>query len=80
VNALLVLLRRSGTVPNSESVAVPGLQRTTSQALVLRCARDSAYHAARSGNAAASPARLAAITPRSVISPVTSRAGVTSKP
>ena len=35
---------------------------------------------ARSGNAAASASRLASITPRSVISPVTSRAGVTSKP
>ena len=35
---------------------------------------------ARSGNAAASASRLAAITPRSVISPVTRRAGVTSKP
>jgi hypothetical protein len=35
---------------------------------------------ARSGNARANPARVAAITPRSVINPVTSRAGVTSNP
>ena len=35
--------------------------------------------AARSGKAAASAARSAAITPRSVTSPVISRAGVTSK-
>ena len=33
----------------------------------------------RSGNAAASVARLAGMTPRSVMSPLTSRAGVTSK-
>jgi hypothetical protein len=36
--------------------------------------------AARSGNAAASDAPSASIIPRSVIRPVTSRAGVTSKP
>ena len=35
---------------------------------------------ARSGNAFANPSRVAGSTPRSVISPVTSRAGVTSKP
>ena len=35
---------------------------------------------ARSGNACASAARVAAITPRSVIKPVISRAGVTSNP
>ena len=35
---------------------------------------------ARSGNALAKPSRVAGSTPRSVISPVTSRAGVTSKP
>ena len=36
--------------------------------------------ATRCGKALASAARFGAITPRSVISPVTSRAGVTSKP
>ena len=43
--------------------------------------RDTRYprRATRSGNAAASAARVAGITPRSVISPVTSAAGVTSK-
>ncbi len=40
----------------------------------------SAAAAIRSGKAADSAARLAPSTPRSVISPVTSRAGVTSKP
>ena len=40
----------------------------------------SAAAAIRSGNAAASAARSALSTPRSVINPVTSRAGVTSKP
>jgi hypothetical protein len=35
---------------------------------------------ARSGKALASAAALGAITPRSVMSPVMSRAGVTSKP
>ena len=44
--------------------------------------RRNAYFAvsARSGKAPASAARDAAMTPRSVISPVTRRAGVTSKP
>ena len=36
-------------------------------------------HGTRSGKALASAARFAATTPRSVMSPVTSRAGVTSK-
>ncbi len=40
----------------------------------------SAAAAVRSGKAAASAARFALSTPRSVISPVTSRAGVTSNP
>ena len=35
---------------------------------------------ARSGNALANPSRVAGSTPRSVMRPVTSRAGVTSKP
>ena len=39
----------------------------------------SAATAIRSGKAAESAARSALSTPRSVISPVTSRAGVTSK-
>ena len=40
----------------------------------------SAAVAVRSGKAAANEARFASSTPRSVINPVTSRAGVTSKP
>jgi hypothetical protein len=41
--------------------------------------RPSPHRATLSGNPAASASRVAGITPRSVMSPVTSRAGVTSK-
>jgi hypothetical protein len=41
--------------------------------------RAGAHRPARSGNPAASASRVAGITPRSVMSPPTSRAGVTSK-
>src|SRR5262249_27664885 len=41
---------------------------------------DATFSCARSGNASAIAARVASITPRSVISAVISRAGVTSKP
>jgi hypothetical protein len=55
---------------------MPGLTRAS---IDLRHAAANSAAAIRSGNAADSEARSGFSTPRSVIRPVTSRAGVTSK-
>jgi hypothetical protein len=78
--------RRCGPIPANVAYTAPAIIPASSQPS-RKCAGSKLPAAAegydtlaiRSGNALASASRLGAITPRSVMRPVTSRAGVTSK-
>jgi hypothetical protein len=78
--------RRCGPIPANVTYTAPAIIPASSQPS-RKCAGSKLPAAAegydtlaiRSGNALASASRLGAITPRSVMRPVTSRAGVTSK-
>ena len=72
----LMVRRASSRVSNHEATKICNDPSEPENALSLH---HSAALAIRSGNAAANAARSAFSTPRSVIKPLTSRAGVTSK-
>ena len=62
----------------ASAAAMPGVPSSSAATAMRPHPLTHRFPPARSGNAAAKPSREACSTPRSVISPVTSRAGVTS--